>query len=76
MKRTDRLNWRQRSAIKEWNNSIPFDFMYIEEINAGRLSFAEAWSLNVDWMNDWVYEATESIDLTGCGMLKDFLKDL
>ena len=71
MKRTDRLNGKQRKAINEWNRSIPFDFMHIEEINAGRLSFAEAWNLNVSWLNDWVHEATEIIDLKGCGMLKD-----
>jgi len=76
MKRTDKLNWRQRSAINEWNRSILFDFMYIEDINTGRLSFAEAWNLNVQWMNDWIYETTEGIDLKGCGMLKDLLKDL
>jgi len=67
----DKLNGKQRKAIIEWNRSIPFDFMYIEDINAGHISFAKAWHLNVNWLNDWVFEATESINLEGCGMLKD-----
>ena len=70
MKRTDKLNGKQKKAIKEWNRSIPFDFMHIEEINSGRISFRVAWNLNIDWLNDWVTEAT-NINLDGCGMLKD-----
>ena len=71
MKRTDKLNGKQRRAINEWDRSIPFDFMFVEEINAGRMSFAQAWNSNVDWLNDWVNEATNGIDLSGCGMLED-----
>lgn len=71
MKRTDKLNGKQKKAIIEWNHSIPFDFMYVEEINADRMSFAEAWSLNVNWLGDWLNEATNCINLDGCGMLKD-----
>ena len=71
MKRTDKLNGKQRRAINEWNQSIPFDFMSLDEINAGRMSFADAWNSNVEWLNDWVFEATDSIDLKGCGMLKN-----
>jgi len=70
-KRGDRLNGKQRKAIKEWNKSIPFEFMYVEDINNGWLSFAQAWHRNVDWLTDWVQEATNGIDLHGCGMLKD-----
>uniref|UniRef100_A0A6H1ZD73 Uncharacterized protein n=1 Tax=viral metagenome TaxID=1070528 RepID=A0A6H1ZD73_9ZZZZ len=71
MKRTYKLNGKQRKAIAEWNRTIPFDFMYIDEINAGRMSFVKAWHANVTWLNDWAYEATEGIDLQGCGMLKN-----
>ena len=70
-KRTDKLNGKQRKAINEWNRSIPFDFMNIDEINSGRMSFADAWRHNVVWLSDWAYEATDCIDTTGCGMLKN-----
>lgn len=71
MKRSDKLNGKQKKAIKEWNESIPFDFMYLDQINSGSISFADAWHLNEKWLTDWVQEATQSIDLDGCGMLKD-----
>jgi len=68
MKHHDKLNGKQKRAIKEWNKSIPFDFMYIDEINAGRMSFAVAWNANVTWLLDWAYEATSIIDTKDCGM--------
>jgi len=71
MKRTDKLNGKQKRAINEWNRTIPFDFMYVDEINSGTMSFVATWYRNVDWLNDWVNEATNCIDLDGCGMLKD-----
>ncbi|KKM63195.1 hypothetical protein LCGC14_1513980 [marine sediment metagenome] len=71
MKHNDKLNGKQKRAINEWNRSIPFDFMLVDEINSGRMSFRVAWHRNVDWLNDWVFETTDGIDLEGCGMLKD-----
>ncbi len=64
----DKLNTCQKRAIKEWNKSIPFDFMHIERINTGDISFAQAWNENVQWLNDWVFETTSGINLKGCGV--------
>jgi len=70
--RSDKLNSKQRRAISEFEDVFPFDFMYIEDINAGRMSFAEAWHQNEQWARDWLEEGFRLINLDGCGMLKDF----
>jgi len=66
-KQTDRLNGKQRSAINEFERGTGFEFMYVEDINAGRLTFRQAWSNNEEWMRDWLSDTLNGIDLTGCG---------
>ena len=66
-KKTDRLNGKQRAAIKEFERGTGFEFMYVEDINADRVTFRQAWRNNEDWMRDWLNDILNGIDLTGCG---------
>lgn len=66
----DRLNGKQKKAIKEFEGLCGFDFMYIDQINEQKITFREAWNSNIRWLEDVVAD-TSAINLTGCGMLID-----
>ena len=63
----DRLNGRQKRAIKNYEALCGFEFMCIDEINNGTKSFKDAWYWNVNWL--WsVLAEVQNINTTGCGM--------
>ena len=65
-KKHDKLNGSQRRAIKAWENLSSFEFMYIHNINLGRMTFREAWDANNSWV-DGLLGDLENLSLDGCG---------
>ena len=62
-----RLNGRQRFAINDFEGVTGFEFMYLDEIDAGTMTFMEAWDNNISWFFG-VYCHVQNINLSGCGM--------
>ena len=61
----DRLNGKQRKAIKEYESTCGFEFMHIDEINEKKMSFKDAWRFNVQWIRQ-VADDVANIHIDGC----------
>ncbi len=62
-----RLNRKQKVAIDRFEGTCGLDFMYIDEIDSGRMKFKEAWKANEKLFFS-IYAEIQNINLSGCGM--------
>jgi len=62
-----KLNGKQMAAIKNYESVTGFEFMHLDEIDAGTMSFQEAWHNNTEWFFG-VYCHVQNINLSGCGI--------
>ena len=69
MKQNQKLNGKQRSAVKKFEAISGFEFMHIDSIASGEMTFREAWNRNIKWMEDLLAEIT-NINTNGCGMYR------
>ncbi len=60
------LNGRQRSLAHEFEAITGFELMFQEDIDAGRMTFYEAWQMNLDWLED-VVGIVSNLSMTGAG---------
>ena len=62
-----RLNGKQKAAIDRFEGTCGLEFMYIDEIDSGRMKFKEAWQAN-EQIIFGIYAEIQNINLSGCGM--------
>jgi len=62
-----RLNGKQMAAIGNFEGVTGLEFMHLDEIDTGTMTFEEAWYNNIHRIFH-IYCYVQNINLSGCGM--------
>jgi hypothetical protein len=62
-----RLNGHQRRALRRYYALTGFEPMGQDDFDDGKMTFADMWNLNVNWLSDVLADVV-NIDLRGTGV--------
>lgn len=65
-----RLNGAQRRLLNQYEGLTGFEPMHQEDLDAGRMTFAEMWRANVNWF-DGVHADVMNLHESGAGQYGD-----